>query len=344
MSYVDRVCVESSIGLCLETQYDAGLLSLAQLEAGLGAIALGTESLTIGFEIEAPEDSRPELQFSRELLTVSGHLSPSDRKDLETAITSTGFTLQDDQLFEVSSTPSTHPYALYVALLGLIKAGLVPQTPRAMFPLHISIGSGSPGDSFENRMRVLRSTEIMGASTPERLQEPYTAYIAQEERRLTLGNFSYAQKGQGGLYYELNPASYSPLEKKWVGDNKHRNEYRSLQYQGPNSLLLGLDTLYYLSHAMHADSATDLHELYDDFLSQYSKIIGNSLPTTPRESASDWYDPKKFNSYISPFAELIANNPGQLKRFRGATSATVLSIREALNMDQVWSPHETTLV
>lgn len=331
------ISVETAIQNCLATQQSHGLISDGEAKLARASLTYGSERHTIGYELEVCVDAFDELHFPGNSLSADSKICDEGAIELQARAFKVGFNTGTDEVFEISSPPSTHPYALYIAQLGVVRSGLTPYKPKGTITEHISLGIDVEPEKFEDYLQILRTTELLGASTPQRMLEPATKAALAEISDVGPDCYSYAVRGSAGLSYD--PWLGNIIDQTWFGANA-RFEFRSLQYRQPQQLLIGLDALYYLTLGMHGASDSQRRKLYEQFRNAYTEQTEKlRLPSSSEAQTMDWGDYKVFTTYFKPYAALCAD-PKASYAIRDAARSAILAIREEVGMDKIWSPFE----
>ncbi len=258
-----------------------GYLAARELEAGLRLDNTGTPDYTIGYEAEILGNAIFETGTARAL----GLSRPCDDQPVIDHIVSknrhrfadTGFTAAHDGHYEIQSPVAWHPKSLYLATVGIVRAGILPRRAKSVVTSHISIGFGrneleNPDEKIPNFLRILRVAEQLGGTTVGRLM---AACDPHSRTHRVLPERSWAQKGFGGVY--VQDAGLTEEEKTWLGGN-HRVEFRTLRYRNPQQLAVALEALYFLTRASLAQD-NPLAELYRSFENRFREYTeANGLP------------------------------------------------------------------
>lgn len=295
-----------------------------EVDSSLTAIDAGTETHTIGYEVEVLESAREDVPNI-----------PDDEADIDTqercedALKPYGYHVGYDGIYELSSPAANHPHALVIATRGLVRSGWLPDGTRGMVTSHVSIGTAEPmlgvEANQERLITMLRAIEQLRGTTPNRLMSPFN-YV--NGRDLDTSYYAWDQKGQLGVNID-DDTSYS----SWEGRN-NRIEFRTFGYYDPDQFGTVLDNTYYLSRGLlsrNNTSAADIYEDYEEWLRTY--FDDADLPSVPTDALDNFariHDKDLFRWYMEPYADHLAHGNKEPLRFK--TRLAVLALREEFGM------------
>lgn len=305
------------------------------------------EPFTIGYELEVTRSALADITYENinKIFADKKTSKNFKRSAYYDAIAfechSLGYGSDREEAYEVSSPPSTHPAALRIAHMGIVRSRLIPSATNKMITQHTSVGvvpneAGVPFGTPDKYVRLLRVVEVLGASTAKRICEPVVLASAKNPARDCVGDekdstsWSYLMRGYAGFANR----DMDETNSKKIGDN-HRLEFRSLQYRAPEEMYLGLDALYYICMGIATFGTTqrDIHTKFDNAVQDI--FIANSLPMY-YPGYSVCADPKQYKQYIDPFARLFSNTTA-IRALYGITREAVLAMREESGFTDILS-------
>lgn len=302
-----------------------GFLTQSDLLTLVREETAGTSSHTLGCELEVPYATGSEVPKAAPLLPQDAvdplqamYIGDKAQRVCAAEVADYGFTVADDELFELQSPPAKSPAALSIALRGLVKCGWLPETPQGMVTAHVSIGTTSNEalHSKERFIRMLRLVELAGATSADRLLEPARlAFADGNDNPLR----SWNRRGLAGVDIGSDDAE----EVRWEGTNK-RVEFRTPQYRGVVAFGDVLSAIHYLSRGLV--EATDSHAglRYQELELWFREYqAAHMLPEpTPDMSMSA----RALYAYMYPYANHLENN--NLAELRTRTVRAVNDLRE----------------
>lgn len=306
----------------------SGLINRDEAASACDAEAAGTDTHTIGYEVEVLASARPDISRAKNIRYNDDLYWKCYDK-----LGPYGYDVGMDGLYEIQSPVAKHPHSLEVATRGLANYGWLPKKgTKGLVTSHVSVGTsiniGAEDYStlLEHTTDILRAVEMFGGSTPTRLSAPLRSAFKGDD---DIANKSWNQKGE----YGVKMVPIGRMNKTfiaWEGDNS-RIEFRTLGYYNPKQYGAMLNAVYFLTRGLFTsdESAGEIYDNYSDWIRDY--YDANDLPRmVPHEGSSRR---EVLDEYLSPYVDHLAH--ADLTDMRNKTSETIRDLQEEFRMTDV---------